>query len=99
MKAGLENCKSSVALNINDNTMEIGSTLNADISAKEIAAQMRTDIKRLDLHGLGLIAQPFKIGQIIDIDAHTDMNNRHRAKVSINNIKLMTEKRLSKRKI
>ncbi|WP_287677811.1 translocation/assembly module TamB domain-containing protein [Bacteroides sp.] len=98
MKAGLENCKSSVALNINDNTMEIGSTLNANISAKEIAAQMRTDIKRLDLHGLGLIAQPFKIGQIIDIDAHTDMNNRHRAKVSINNIKLMTEKKTFKTK-
>ena len=53
---------------------------------------MRTDIKRLDLHSLGLVAQPLKIAQDIDIDARTDMKNRHQAKVSINNIRLTTEK-------
>lgn len=92
MKAGLANGKTNVAFNINDNMMEIGSILDADISSNNIMAQMRTDIKRLDLHSLGLVAQPLKIAQAIDIDARTDMKNRHQAKVSINNIRLTTEK-------
>ena len=92
MKAGLADGKTNVAFNINDNMMEIGSILDADISSNNIMAQMRTDIKRLDLHSLGLVAQPLKIAQDIDIDARTDMKNRHQAKVSINNIRLTTEK-------
>ena len=92
MKAGLANGKTNVAFNINDNMMEIGSILDADISSNNIMAKMRTDIKRLDLHSLGLVAQPLKIAQDIDIDARTDMKNRHQAKVSINNIRLTTEK-------
>ena len=92
MKAILANGKTNVAFNINDNMMEIGSILDADISSNNIMAQMRTDIKRLDLHSLGLVAQPLKIAQDIDIDARTDMKNRHQAKVSINNIRLTTEK-------
>lgn len=92
MKARLADGKTNVAFNINDNMMEIGSILNADISSNNIMAQMRTDIKRLDLHSLGLVAQPLKIAQDIDIDARTDMKNRHQAKVSINNIRLTTEK-------
>lgn len=92
MKAGLADGKTNVAFNINDNMMEIGSILDADISSNNIIAKMRTDIKRLDLHSLGLVAQPLKIAQDIDIDARTDMKNRHQAKVSINNIRLTTEK-------
>lgn len=92
MKAILANGKTNVAFNINDNMMEIGSTMDADISSNNIMAKMRTDIKRLDLHSLGLVAQPLKIAQDIDIDARTDMKNRHQAKVSINNIRLTTEK-------
>ena len=92
MKAILANGKTNVAFNINDNMMEIGSILDADISSNNIMAKMRTDIKRLDLHSLGLVAQPLKIAQDIDIDACTDMKNRHQAKVSINNIRLTTEK-------
>ena len=92
MKAILANGKTNVAFNINDNMMEIGSILDADISSNNIMAKMRTDIKRLDLHSLGLVAQPLKIAQDIDIDARTDMKNRHQAKVSINNIRLTTEK-------
>ena len=92
MKARLADGKTNVAFNINDNMMEIGSILDADISSNNIMAQMRTDIKRLDLHSLGLVAQPLKIAQDIDIDARTDMKNRHQAKVSINNIRLTTEK-------
>ena len=92
MKAGLADGKTNVAFNINDNMMEIGSILDADISNNNIMAKMRTDIKRLDLHSLGLVAQPLKIAQDIDIDARTDMKNRHQAKVSINNIRLTTEK-------
>ena len=92
MKAGLADGKTNVAFNINDNMMEIGSILDADISSNNIMAKMRTDIKRLDLHSLGLVAQPLKIAQDIDIDARTDMKNRHQAKVSINNIRLTTEK-------
>lgn len=99
MKAILANGKTNVAFNINDNMMEIGSTMDADISSNNIMAKMRTDIKRLDLHSLGLVAQPLKIAQDIDIDARTDMKNRHQAKVSINNIRLTTEKALSKQKI
>ena len=92
MKAGLADGKMNAAFNINDNMMEIGSILDADISSGNIMARMRTDIKRLDLHALGLVAQPLKIAQDIDIDARTDMKNRHQAKVSINNIRLTTEK-------
>ena len=92
MKAGLADGKMNAAFNINDNMMEIGSILDADISSGNIMAKMRTDIKRLDLHALGLVAQPLKIAQDIDIDARTDMKNRHQAKVSINNIRLTTEK-------
>ena len=92
MKAILADGKTNVAFNINDNMMEIGSILDADISSNNIMAKMRTDIKRLDLHSLGLVAQPLKIAQDIDIDARTDMKNRHQAKVSINNIRLTTEK-------
>ena len=92
MKAILANGKTNVAFNINDNMMEIGSTMDADISSNNIMAKMRTNIKRLDLHSLGLVAQPLKIAQDIDIDARTDMKNRHQAKVSINNIRLTTEK-------
>ena len=92
MKAGLADGKTNVAFNINDNMMEIGSILDADISSNNIMAKMCTDIKRLDLHSLGLVAQPLKIAQDIDIDARTDMKNRHQAKVSINNIRLTTEK-------
>ena len=92
MKAGLADGKTNVAFNINDNMMEIGSILDADISSNNIMAKMRTDIKRLDLHSLGLVAQPLKIAQDIDIDARTDMKNRHQAKISINNIRLTTEK-------
>ena len=92
MKAGLADGKMNAAFNINDNMMEIGSILDADISSGNIMARMRTDIRRLDLHALGLVAQPLKIAQDIDIDARTDMKNRHQAKVSINNIRLTTEK-------
>ena len=92
MKAGLADGKMNAAFNINDNMMDIGSILDADISSGNIMAKMRTDIKRLDLHALGLVAQPLKIAQDIDIDARTDMKNRHQAKVSINNIRLTTEK-------
>lgn len=98
MKAGLADGKTNVAFNINDNMMEIGSILDADISSNNIMAKMRTDIKRLDLHSLGLVAQPLKISQDIDIDARTDMKNRHQAKVSINNIRLTTEKKSFKTK-
>ena len=92
MKAGLADGKMNAAFNINDNMMDIGSILDADISSGNIMAKMRTDIKRLDLHALGLVAQPLKIAQDIDIDARTDMKNRHQAKVSINNIRLTTKK-------
>lgn len=98
MKAGLADGKTNVAFNINDNMMEIGSILDADISSSNIMAKMRTDIKRLDLHSLGLVSQPLKIAQDIDIDARTDMKNRHQAKVSINNIRLTTEKKSFKTK-
>lgn len=98
MKAGLADGKTNVAFNINDNMMEIGSILDADISSNNIMAKMRTDIKRLDLHSLGLVSQPLKIAQDIDIDARTDMKNRHQAKVSINNIRLTTEKKSFKTK-
>lgn len=98
MKAGLADGKTNVAFNINDNMMEIGSILDADISSNNIMAKMRTDIKRLDLHSLGLVSQPLKIAQNIDIDARTDMKNRHQAKVSINNIRLTTEKKSFKTK-
>lgn len=98
MKAGLADGKTNVAFNINDNMMEIGSILDADISSNNIMAKMRTDIKRLDLHSLGLVAQPLKIAQDIDIDARTDMKNRHQAKVSINNIRFSTEKKTFKTK-
>lgn len=93
MTAGLSKGKTNVVFNINDNIMEIGSILDADISSNDIMAKMRTDIKRLDLHSLGFVAQPLKIAQTIDIDARTDMKNRHQAKVKINNIKLITEKK------
>lgn len=92
MKAGLADGKMNAAFNIDDNMMEISSILDADISSGNIMARMRTDIRRLDLHALGLVAQPLKIAQDIDIDARTDMKNRHQAKVSINNIRLTTEK-------
>lgn len=98
MKAGLANGKTNVAFNINDNMMEIGSILDADISSNNIMAKMRTDIKRLDLHSLGLVAQPLKIAQAIDIDARTDMQNRHQAKVAINNIRFSTDKKTFKTK-
>lgn len=98
MKAGLANGKTNVAFNINDNMMEIGSILDADISRNNIMAKMRTDIKRLDLHSLGLVAQPLKIAQAIDIDARTDMQNRHQAKVAINNIRFSTDKKTFKTK-
>lgn len=98
MKARLANGKTNVAFNINDNMMEIGSILDADISSNNIMAKMRTDIKRLDLHSLGLVAQPLKIAQAIDIDARTDMQNRHQAKVAINNIRFSTDKKTFKTK-
>ena len=80
-------------LKINDNIMEIGSTLKANINEQKISAHMSTDIKRFDLYGLGLTQQPLKTAQIIDIDASTDMKKRHQAKVSVNNIKLITPKK------
>ena len=98
MKAGLANGKANVAFNIDDNMMEIGSILDADISGNNITARMRTDIKRLDLHSPGLVAQPLEIAQVIDIDARTDMRNRHQAEVSINNIRLCTGKKTFKTK-
>lgn len=98
MKAGLANGKTNVAFNINDNMMEIGSILDADISSNNIMARMRTDIKRLDLHALGLVAEPLKTAQAIDIDARTDMRNRHQAKVAINNIRFSTDKKTFKTK-
>lgn len=98
MKAGLANGKANVAFNINDNMMEICSMLDADISNNNIMARMRTDIRRLDLHALGLVGEPLKTAQTIDIDASTDMRNRHQAKVSINNIRLSTEKKTFKTK-
>lgn len=98
MKAGLADGKTNVAFNINDNMMEIGSILDADISSNNIMARMRTDIKRLDLHALGLVAEPLKTAQAIDIDARTDMQNRHQAKVAINNIRFSTDKKTFKTK-
>ena len=98
MKAGLANGKANVAFNIDDNMMEIGSILDADISNNNITARMRTDIRRLDLHALGLVGEPLKTAQTIDIDASTDMRNRHQARVSINNIRLSTEKKTFKTK-
>lgn len=96
MKAGLANGKMNAAFDIDDDMMEIGSMIDADISGGNITARMRTDIRRLDLHGLGLVAQPLEMAQVIDIDARTDMRNRHQAEVGISNIRFSTDKKTFK---
>lgn len=96
MKGGLANGKMNVAFDIDDDLMEIGSTLDADISGGNVTARMRTDIRRLDLHGLGLVAQPLEMAQVIDIDARTDMRNRHQAEVGISDIRFSTDKKTFK---
>ena len=96
MKAGLANGKMNAAFDIDDDLMEIGSTLDADISGGNVTARMRTDIRRLDLHALGLVAQPLEMAQVIDIDARTDMRNRHQAEVGISDIRFSTDKKTFK---
>lgn len=107
MNAKLENSEAKAQIEINDNLMDISSTLNASISTKElknrqsqlinrqsqIIAAIKTDIKRLDLHAMGVSPEPFKTAETISIEAQTDMSQKHSAKVKINNIKLITPKK------
>ena len=93
MNASLKNNNINTLININDNLAEASVKLNADISTKKIAANMITDIKRLDLYAMGVSAQPLKAAQTINIDANTDLNKRHSARIKIDNIKLMTPKK------
>lgn len=93
MNASLKNNNINTLININDNLAEASVKLNANISTKKIAANMITDIKRLDLYAMGVSAQPLKAAQTINIDANTDLNKRHSARIKIDNIKLMTPKK------
>lgn len=100
MNADLENSEMNALISINDNLMDISSTLNckigkhnANISPKEIIAGINTNIKRLDLYAMGISPEPFKTAGTINIEAQTDMNQRHNAKVRISDIKLITPKK------
>ena len=90
LTARLQNGKLRTNLDINDNMMEISSALSAGISPKDISADMTTEIKRLDLHALGISPEPLKTAETISIEARSDLNKRHNAKVKIGNIKLIT---------
>lgn len=98
MNASLKNGNLNALIDINDNLMDISSVLRADISAKKIAAGIKTDIKRLDLHAMGISPEPFKMAETISIDAQTDMSQRHSAKVKVGDIRLITPKRTFKTK-
>lgn len=98
MNAILKDGNLNALIDINDNLMDISSVLRADISAKKIAAGIKTDIKRLDLHAMGISTEPFKMAETISIDAQTDMNQRHSAKVKVGDIRLITPKRTFKTK-
>ena len=90
MNARLNNGQINTLLNINDNLAEASLKLNADVSTKKIAASMITDIRRIDLYAMGISPQPLKTAQTINIDANTDLNKRHNAKIKVDNIKFFT---------
>ncbi len=93
MNASLKNNNINTLISINDNLAEASVKLNANISTKKIAANMITDIKRLDLYAMGVSPQPLEAAQTINIDADTDLNRRHSARIKIDNIKLITPKK------
>lgn len=90
MSAKLENGEMNSLLDINDNLMDISSTLNANITTNNIVAGLKTDIKSLNLYAMGISPKPFKTAATINIDARTDLAQRHSAKVKVGEIRLIT---------
>lgn len=93
INTGIKDGKINGKIGISDNLMDIESTLNAEISTQNIAAVMTTGIKRLDLHALGISPEPLKTAETISIEAKSDFNKKHSAKVKVSDIRLITPKK------
>lgn len=90
MNARLENQTGNLELNINDNIINLGAIVNAQITPQNIKANLETDIKRFDLYEMGIAQGKLKLASKLNADMSTDMKKHHTLKASINNINIIT---------
>ena len=92
LDAELKQSEATVHLNAKDNVMHIASQLNARLKPERIRAKGTIDVFNLDWYGMGLTPTPFKTTQNIELNMATDMKKSHSARVSMKNIRLITDK-------
>ena len=83
LNAQLKEGKASAALILNDYHFAINTKLDAQLSEQEIAAELTSAVKRLDLKSLGISKEPFKSSQDIYVKMRTDMDLRHSVRAEI----------------
>lgn len=98
LHAGLKNSQANMTLNIKDNVMQISSQLDASLHPSRVKADGLIQIADLDLYGMGLVKTPFKTASNIDLHLNTNMKKSHGIRVSVKDIRLITEKQTYKTK-
>lgn len=98
LHAGLKNSQANMTLNIKDNVMQISSQLDASLHPSRVKANGLIQIADLDLYGMGLVKTPFKTASNIDLHLNTNMKKSHGIRVSVKDIRLITEKQTYKTK-
>ncbi len=92
LNAHLKQSEAVVNLEVEDDMMHITSQLNAWLKSEYIRAKGVVNVLNLDLYGMGLVSNPLKTTQDIELSVGTDMERSHSARVSMKNIHFITDK-------
>ena len=69
---------------------KVDTYLKALLSKKEIGAELRMGLERLDLYGLGLSPKPLKTDLVLNVDGLSNMKDKHEVQAQISNLVLST---------
>lgn len=98
LQANLEKSQAVMALNVKDNTMQINSQIDALLHPSRIKADGRIQVTNLDLYGMGIVNTPFKTAGNIDLHLNTNMKKSHGLRLSVTDIRLITDEQTYKTK-
>ncbi len=69
---------------------KVDTYLKALLSKKEIGAELRMGLERLDLYGLGLSPKPLKTDLVLTVDGQSNLKDKHEVEAQITNLVLST---------
>lgn len=98
LQAEVKNSHANISLNIKDNSVQVISQIKALLHPSHIQADGAIQVADLDLYGMGFINTPFKTTGNIDIHLNTDLKNSHGMRLSVTDIRLITDKKNYKTK-